>query len=147
MKNTFVKIFLVLFITIIILIAWFYRCSSIYEKIDKEISLEDIEQVSVSIFFSPENIGEFIIDDEEKIDELLKILNSIKIRKTFKGKWHFGAMGKKDPFYISIYSKKGKEKLHLDFGGSTSIGIGDWRYKIINHNDVHKIYEFVIEDI
>lgn len=101
-------------------------------------------KISSSIYFSPHSSKELEVTGKESIEQIVTLLEGMKVRKLLKSPNEWSLEFKNT--YLFFFDIENKENLTINILNSKYIKINQNTYKIINKPDLSKLYEIIILD-
>mgnify|MGYP000856622500 CR=1 FL=1 len=102
------------------------------------------DKIGSSIYFSPHSSKELEVTGKESIDQIVTLLESMKVRKLVRSPNEWSPEFKNT--YLFIFDIENKENLTINILNSKYIKINQNTYKIIEKPDLSKLYEIIILD-
>lgn len=139
------KIIILIIIILIILLAMFYCRPIGVSNLIQPLSSKNLPwKIESAIFFSAHSKKELGVTNEESLEELITVIENIKVRKNIITPQSYSPQ-LKETYRLSFYGDDNKYH-YINILNSKYIQINDRHYKIIGTPNLSKLYDIIILD-
>jgi len=137
-------IVIIIIIPIILLTIFYFRPIKVSNLIYPLSSKNLPSKVESSIFFSAGSKKELDVITEESLEELIELMENIKVMKTITTLESYRPKFK-ETYWFTLYEEDNKYH-YIDILNSKYIRINNQNYKIVGTPDFSKVYDIIILD-
>ena len=139
------KIIMLIIIILIILLAIFYCRPIGVSKLIQPLSSENLPlKIETVIFFSTHSEKELNVTNEESIEEMITLIESIKVRRNIITPQSYRPQPKET--YRLVFNEKNNINQYINILSSKYIQINHRQYEIIGTPNLSNIYDIIILD-
>lgn len=139
------KIIMLIIIILIAILAVFYFKPIRVSNLIQPFSSNNLpEKIETAIYFSPHSGKELDVTSEKSIEELLTLIENIKVRKNIIPPQSYKPQLKET--YILFFYGEDKNNQYINILNSKYIQINNRQYEIIGMPDLSRIYDIIILD-
>lgn len=139
------KIIVLIIILIILLAIFYFRPLEVKELINPLSSRNLPLKVESVIFFSAHSKKELSVTNEESLEELIRLIENIKVKKKIITLGSFSPQFK-ETYWFTLYGQQNSKYQYIDILSSKYIRINNRDYKIVGNPNLSRIYDIIILD-
>lgn len=125
------------------LLFYLYQVDSLYNVLPDNFDENKIDHIEVSAFVTVHGNVEFEIDNSQKIQEMLALLETIKVRRTYIN--HIFSPKLYATYRITILDKKALDLGHIQIFDKNYLSVCGKNYRITSSSGLKQIYELANE--
>lgn len=122
---------------------YWYRVDSLYNVLPDNFDENKIDHIEVSVFVTVHGNSEFKIEDSQKIQKMLELLESIKVRRTYID--HIFSPKLYATYRITILDEKLFLLGYIEIFDKNYLAVSGKNYRITSSPDLKQIYELAKE--